>query len=38
MTLSNTFQNDYSWCSSDFKTAGWDKKVEHFADYGLPIL
>jgi hypothetical protein len=30
--------NDYSWCNSDFDTAGWDKKVETFADYGLPIF
>lgn len=30
--------NDYSWCTSDFKTSGWDKKVEAFADYGLPIF
>jgi hypothetical protein len=30
--------NDYSWCSSDFKTAGWDIKVKNFTGYGLPIL
>ncbi|PGG97789.1 hypothetical protein AJ79_09087 [Helicocarpus griseus UAMH5409] len=31
--------NDYSWCDpSDFKTAGWDKKVEMFAGYGLPLF
>lgn len=30
--------NDYSWCSSDFKTAQWDKKVANFTDYGLPIF
>jgi 1,3-beta-glucanosyltransferase GAS5 len=30
--------NDYSWCNSDFETAGWDAKVKHYADYGLPIL
>lgn len=30
--------NDYSWCNSDFKTAGWDVKVKNFTDYGLPIL
>lgn len=30
--------NDYSWCNSDFKTAGWDKKVANFTDYGLPIF
>lgn len=30
--------NDYSWCSSDFKTAGWDAKVKSFTDYGVPIF
>lgn len=30
--------NDYSWCSSDFITAGWDKKVEAFKDYGIPLF
>lgn len=30
--------NDYSWCTSDFVTSGWDKKVAAFADYGLPIF
>ncbi|KAJ2901236.1 beta-glucanosyltransferase Gel1 [Zalerion maritima] len=30
--------NDYSWCKSDFKTAGWDVKVKNFTDYGLPIF
>jgi hypothetical protein len=30
--------NDYSWCNSDFKTAGWDQKVKNFTDYGLPIF
>jgi hypothetical protein len=30
--------NDYSWCSSDFKTSGWDQKVKNFTDYGLPIF
>ena len=30
--------NDYSWCNSDFETAGWDQKVKNFTDYGLPIL
>lgn len=30
--------NDYSWCSSDFKTAGWDVKVRNFTNYGLPIF
>ncbi|KAI5467135.1 family 72 glycoside hydrolase [Mariannaea sp. PMI_226] len=30
--------NDYSWCNSDFKTAGWDVKVKNFTDYGLPIF
>jgi hypothetical protein len=31
-------KNDYSWCNSDFKTAGWDQKVKNFTDYGIPIL
>lgn len=30
--------NDYSWCTSDFKTSGWDKKVQNFTGYGLPIF
>ncbi|KAL2104951.1 hypothetical protein VUR80DRAFT_9263 [Thermomyces stellatus] len=30
--------NDYSWCSTDFKTAGWDVKVRNFTDYGIPIF
>ncbi|SPN97739.1 probable beta(1-3)glucanosyltransferases [Cephalotrichum gorgonifer] len=30
--------NDYSWCTSDFVTSGWDKKVQNFTDYGLPIF
>lgn len=30
--------NDYSWCNSDYETAGWDQKVETFSDYGLPIF
>lgn len=31
--------NDYSWCSpSSFTTSGWDKKVENFSDYGLPLF
>lgn len=30
--------NDYSWCSTDFKTAGWDVKVKNFTDYGIPIF
>lgn len=30
--------NDYSWCTSDFKKAEWDKKVENFTDYGLPLF
>ncbi|KAH6891371.1 1,3-beta-glucanosyltransferase Gel1 [Thelonectria olida] len=30
--------NDYSWCNSDFETAGWDAKVKTFTDYGLPIF
>ena len=30
--------NDYSWCNTDFLTAGWDQKVENFTEYGLPVL
>ncbi|EEY14426.1 1,3-beta-glucanosyltransferase gel1 [Verticillium alfalfae VaMs.102] len=30
--------NDYSWCNTDFLTAGWDQKVQNFTDYGLPIF
>ncbi|PGH04801.1 1,3-beta-glucanosyltransferase gel1 [Blastomyces parvus] len=31
--------NDYSWCDpSTFETAGWDKKVEMFSGYGLPLF
>ncbi|KAE8379798.1 Glucanosyltransferase-domain-containing protein [Aspergillus bertholletiae] len=31
--------NDYSWCDpSSFKTSGWDKKVENFTGYGLPLF
>ncbi|KAF2743249.1 glycoside hydrolase family 72 protein [Sporormia fimetaria CBS 119925] len=31
--------NDYSWCDpSDFKTSGWDKKVELYKDYPVPIF
>jgi len=30
--------NDYSWCTSDFITSGWDKKVEAFTGYGLPLF
>ncbi|KAK2591439.1 1,3-beta-glucanosyltransferase [Conoideocrella luteorostrata] len=30
--------NDYSWCNTDFKKAGWDQKVKNFTDYGLPIF
>lgn len=30
--------NDYSWCSSDFATAGWDVKVRNFTGYGIPIF
>lgn len=37
MTLTSS-QNDYSWCTSDFVTSGWDKKVEAFRGYGIPIF
>ncbi|GAB1198024.1 Glucanosyltransferase-domain-containing protein [Aspergillus pseudonomiae] len=31
--------NDYSWCDpSSFTTSGWDKKVENFTGYGLPLF
>ncbi|KJZ71188.1 hypothetical protein HIM_09443 [Hirsutella minnesotensis 3608] len=30
--------NDYSWCNSDFKTSGWEQKVETFGKLGLPIF
>ncbi|KAH6634996.1 glycoside hydrolase family 72 protein [Chaetomium sp. MPI-SDFR-AT-0129] len=30
--------NDYSWCTSDFVTSGWDKKVKDFTGYGLPLF
>jgi hypothetical protein len=38
LTCQLGLQNDYSWCSSDFVTAGWDAKVRHFTGYGLPIF
>lgn len=31
--------NDYSWCDpSDYKTAGWDKKVAQYSNYSIPLL
>lgn len=31
--------NDYSWCDpSDFRTSGWDQKVETYSNYSLPIF
>ncbi|KAF2262834.1 hypothetical protein CC78DRAFT_297675 [Lojkania enalia] len=31
--------NDYSWCDpSSFTTSGWDKKVEKFKDYSIPLF
>nr|XP_036589464.1 1,3-beta-glucanosyltransferase gel1 [Colletotrichum truncatum]KAF6801469.1 1,3-beta-glucanosyltransferase gel1 [Colletotrichum truncatum] len=30
--------NDYSWCNTNYKEAGWDIKVKNFTDYGLPIF
>ncbi|KAL2204045.1 hypothetical protein CC79DRAFT_1360009 [Sarocladium strictum] len=30
--------NDYSWCNTDFLVSGWDKKIQNFTDYGLPIF
>lgn len=31
-------KNDYSWCNTDFATAGWGEKVKNFTGYGIPIL
>lgn len=32
--------NDYSWCdpASSFKISGWDKKVQNFSDYSIPLF
>lgn len=31
--------NDYSWCDpSDFVTSGWNKKVETYKNYSLPLF
>ena len=31
--------NDYSWCDpSDFVTSGWQKKVQAWSDYSVPLL
>ena len=31
--------NDYSWCDpSSYTTSGWDKKVEKFSNYSIPIF
>lgn len=31
--------NDYSWCDpSDFQKSGWDKKVETYSNYSLPLF
>ncbi|KAM7191461.1 Glucanosyltransferase domain containing protein [Naviculisporaceae sp. PSN 640] len=30
--------NDYSWCNTDFQQSGWDKKVQQFTGYGIPIF
>jgi hypothetical protein len=31
--------NDYSWCDpSSFQQSGWDKKVQQYSNYGLPLL
>lgn len=31
--------NDYSWCDpSSFTKSGWDKKVEMFSGYGIPLF
>jgi hypothetical protein len=32
--------NDYSWCdgASSFTVSGWDKKVEKFSNYSIPLF
>ncbi|KAK3325815.1 Glucanosyltransferase-domain-containing protein [Apodospora peruviana] len=30
--------NDYSWCNSNFETAGWAYKVKNFTGYGIPVF
>ena len=32
--------NDYQWCGSQssFEISGWNKKVEEYTNYGLPLL
>jgi 1,3-beta-glucanosyltransferase GAS5 len=31
--------NDYSWCApSSLRISGWDKKIEQYRGYSLPIL
>ncbi|KAK3323772.1 Glucanosyltransferase-domain-containing protein [Cercophora scortea] len=30
--------NDYSWCNTNLQISGWDKKVQNFTGYGLPIF
>lgn len=31
--------NDYSWCDpSDFHSSTWEKKVNDFKDYSVPLL
>lgn len=32
--------NDYSWCDpgTSFKISGWDKKVQNFSDYSIPLF
>ncbi|KAK3685749.1 Glucanosyltransferase-domain-containing protein [Podospora appendiculata] len=30
--------NDYSWCNTNFATAGWGEKVKNFTGYGIPIF
>ncbi|QIW96120.1 hypothetical protein AMS68_001638 [Peltaster fructicola] len=31
--------NDYSWCDpSSFQVSGWDKKVQQYSNYSLPIF
>lgn len=33
--------NDYSWCDgpeASFQTSGWDKKVQQYSNYSIPLL
>lgn len=37
--LANCTSNDYSWCGrSSFQVSGWDKKVETYENFDIPLL